>query len=160
MIDRQDRRSQLQTFKESLQWLTKRQTSLVAFPEGQRSPDGRLQECKAGMVKLAMAAKVPIIPLSISHTHAVFPGYAWLPVQPGANKLRVEIHEPIVFTETIVVDDDATERVVLTMTEDEIAAAMETALRSGLPACQQPLLENNNSNDDDESSSLPENAAP
>ena len=104
------------------------------------------------MVKLAMAAKVPIIPLSISHTHAVFPGYAWLPVQSGAGKLRVEIHEPIVFTETIVKEDGSTS-VTLTMTEEEIATAMEHALRSGLPACQQPLAK-------EQDEALPADAAP
>jgi 1-acyl-sn-glycerol-3-phosphate acyltransferase len=43
-------------------------TSVVVFPEGTRSRDGRLQEFKAGSFKLAVTAGVPIVPLSIVGT--------------------------------------------------------------------------------------------
>lgn len=94
MIDREDRRSQLRTFKEGVAWL-KKGVPLMAFPEGARSPDGRLMEFKGGIFSMAMKANVPIVPISLSHTHAVMPGNALFPVQAGNGKLHVHVHKQI-----------------------------------------------------------------
>lgn len=94
LIDREDRRSQLRTFKEGIMWL-KKGVPIMAFPEGQRSPDGRLIDFKGGLFSMAVKTGVPIVPLSLSHTHAVFPSNALFPVQEGAGKLHVHVHDPI-----------------------------------------------------------------
>lgn len=39
--------------------------SMIVFPEGTRSLDGSLQEFKAGALKLATKARVPIVPVAI-----------------------------------------------------------------------------------------------
>lgn len=67
----------------------------MAFPEGMRSRDGRLMDFKKGLFSLAVKTKIPIIPITISHTHAVMPGFALFPVQSGAGKIHVHINEPI-----------------------------------------------------------------
>ena len=67
MIDREDRRSQLRTFKEGVAYLTNG-VPLMAFPEGKRSSDGRLAEFKGGIFSMAVKAGVPIVPISISNT--------------------------------------------------------------------------------------------
>ena len=67
----------------------------MAFPEGQRSPDGHLIDFKGGIFSMAVKTGVPIVPLSLSHTNAVFPSNALFPVQAGAGKLHVHVHEPI-----------------------------------------------------------------
>lgn len=46
---------------------------LLIFPEGTRSPDGRLQEFKAGLGILALELDVPIVPAFIEGTHAALP---------------------------------------------------------------------------------------
>ena len=94
LIDREDRRSQLRTFKEGINWL-KKGVPIMAFPEGQRSPDGRLIDFKGGVFSMAVKTGVPIVPLSISHTHAVMPPNALFPVQSGRGKLHVHVHSPI-----------------------------------------------------------------
>ena len=67
----------------------------MAFPEGQRSQDGRLIDFKGGLFSMAVKTGVPIVPLSLSHTNAVFPSNALFPVQQGAGKLHVHVHSPI-----------------------------------------------------------------
>ncbi len=43
--------------------------SLVVFPEGTRSPDGKIHEFKAGAFIMAIEAKVPIVPVVIKGTY-------------------------------------------------------------------------------------------
>merc|ERR1711957_314963 len=94
LIDREDKRSQLKTFRDSVKYL-KNGVPLFVFPEGMRSKSGRLLDFKGGMFAIARKTEVPIIPLSISHSYAVWPAYALLPSQRGAKKLHVHVHDPI-----------------------------------------------------------------
>eukprot|EP00547_Thalassionema_nitzschioides_P004406 CAMPEP_0194200094 /NCGR_PEP_ID=MMETSP0156-20130528/855_1 /TAXON_ID=33649 /ORGANISM="Thalassionema nitzschioides, Strain L26-B" /LENGTH=328 /DNA_ID=CAMNT_0038925061 /DNA_START=196 /DNA_END=1182 /DNA_ORIENTATION=+ len=124
LIDRDDRRSQLRTFKEGISWL-KKGIPLMAFPEGARSEDGRLMSFKGGIFSMATKAKVPIVPISLSHTHAVMPANSLFPVQPGNRKLHVYVHEPI--------DPNG-------KTDDELAVLVQEALLSQMPREQHPLI--------------------
>lgn len=94
LIDREDRKSQLRTFKEGVGWL-KQGVPIMAFPEGKRSTDGRLMEFKKGIFSMAVKMNVPIVPITLSHTHAVMPGFALVPVQSGAGKIHVHINDAI-----------------------------------------------------------------
>lgn len=123
MIDREDRRSQLRTFKEGVNWL-KNGVPLMAFPEGKRSADGKLDKFKGGIFSMAVKAGVPIVPISISNTHAIMPSNALFPIQDGEGKLHVHVHEPIP---------------VEGMKEDELAALVKEVLLSKMPIEQHPL---------------------
>lgn len=52
---------------------------LALFPEGTRSPDGRLYRGKTGAARLAIRSGAPIVPIGISGTRAVLPPGALLP---------------------------------------------------------------------------------
>lgn len=67
--------------------------SIVVFPEGSRSFDGKLQSLKKGPFHLAQMAEVPILPVGIRGTHAVLPRGAAF-VKPGP--VSVEIGAPVV----------------------------------------------------------------
>lgn len=67
-------------------------TSIVIFPEGTRSPDGKLQEFKSGGAILAIRAQVPVVPVAVLGTHRVMPK-GTLRVKPGPVEIR--IGEPI-----------------------------------------------------------------
>lgn len=123
MINREDRKSQFLTFKEGLGWL-KSGVPIMAFPEGQRSPDGRLIDFKGGIFSMAVKSKVPIVPISLSNTYAVMPGNSMFPVQPGAGKLHIHVHESI--------DTEG-------LSEAEIADKVRAALLSKMPECQHPI---------------------
>lgn len=63
-------------------------TSVIIFPEGTRSRDGRLQEFKAGAMVLALKAGVPIVPVAIRGTHEILPKGRLL-MKPGTVQVRV-----------------------------------------------------------------------
>jgi len=64
--------------------------SLIIFPEGTRSMDGRVRRFKAGSFLLAMQVGLPIVPISIAHSRHVMqkgrlrtcPGHVDLVVHP------------------------------------------------------------------------------
>lgn len=65
---------------------------LIWFPEGRRSPDGRLQPVRRGVGLLLQANPVPVVPVWIEGTRDVLPPGRWLP-RPG--RVRVVIGEPL-----------------------------------------------------------------
>ncbi len=71
-IDRSDRKSAFESLARAAQ-LIRNGTSVLIFPEGTRSPDGRLLSFKKGGFVLAVDAGVPIIPIIITGTHDIMP---------------------------------------------------------------------------------------
>lgn len=66
--------------------------SVVVFPEGTRSGDGRLLPFKKGGFLLAMRAGVPVVPFTISGSTAVNPGKR-LELHRGT--IRITLSDPI-----------------------------------------------------------------
>ena len=46
----------------------KNKEPICIYPEGHRTLDGQLQKAKTGVAKLALAAKVPVLPIGITGT--------------------------------------------------------------------------------------------
>ena len=66
--------------------------SVMIFPEGTRSRDGRLQPFKDGAFQLAILAKVPVLPVAVSGTEACLPkGSRW----PDEAKPVLRVLEPV-----------------------------------------------------------------
>ncbi|MFV2102668.1 lysophospholipid acyltransferase family protein [Micromonospora sp. LOL_024] len=70
---------------------------VVVYPEGTRSPDGRLYRGRTGAVRLAIAAGVPIIPVGMIGTDRVQPIGARLP-RPFNGKITIRFGKPLDFT--------------------------------------------------------------
>ena len=66
--------------------------SVMFFPEGTRSPDGRLQSFKKRGFMMALDLGLPILPVSISGSYGVLPGKSYLPL-PGL--IKIQVHQPI-----------------------------------------------------------------
>ena len=66
--------------------------SFLIYPEGTRSPDGRLQDFKKGAVVMAITAGVPIVPMVCSGAHRVMEKRS-LVIHPG--EILVEFLQPI-----------------------------------------------------------------
>jgi len=102
----------------------KRGQSFLIYPEGTRSPDGRLQEFKKGAVVMAIKAGVPIVPMVCSGAHHIMEKRS-LVIHPG--EIVVEFLEPIDASQYSFEERDVLNQKV----HDAMAAA--------LPPDQKPL---------------------
>ncbi|WAJ71576.1 1-acylglycerol-3-phosphate O-acyltransferase [Catenovulum adriaticum] len=68
LIDRENRKKAIAALKHSATVINKRKTSIWMFPEGTRSYGRGLLPFKRGAFQLALAAKVPIVPVCMSNT--------------------------------------------------------------------------------------------
>jgi 1-acyl-sn-glycerol-3-phosphate acyltransferase len=66
--------------------------SVLFFPEGTRSRDGRMKEFKKGGFVMAQDMALPILPMSVSGTYKVLPGKS-LRLLPGS--VRITLHAPV-----------------------------------------------------------------
>ncbi|AHF07061.1 lysophospholipid acyltransferase family protein [Desulfitobacterium metallireducens] len=69
-MDRSDIRQSLKVMKQAADYL-KAGYSMVIFPEGTRSKSDTIGEFKAGSLKLALKAGIPIIPITISGSYKI-----------------------------------------------------------------------------------------
>ncbi len=67
-------------------------SSVVCFPEGTRSPDGKLQPFKKGGFVMALEAGVPILPVTVVGGRKILPKKS-LRILPG--NMKIIMHEPI-----------------------------------------------------------------
>jgi 1-acyl-sn-glycerol-3-phosphate acyltransferase len=66
--------------------------NLVVYPEGTRSPDGRIQEFQPGVGHLARETRSPVVPIHVAGTHRVMPkGRRYFLPAP----VRVRIGKPL-----------------------------------------------------------------
>jgi 1-acyl-sn-glycerol-3-phosphate acyltransferase len=69
-VNRSVRESAISSVEKATEALKAGQSFLI-YPEGTRSPDGRLQEFKKGAVVMAIKAGVPIVPMACSGAHRI-----------------------------------------------------------------------------------------
>jgi 1-acyl-sn-glycerol-3-phosphate acyltransferase len=90
-IDRSDRKSAFESLAQAA--LTIRNgTSVLIFPEGTRSPDGRILPFKKGGFVLSVDAGVPIVPVIIRGTRDIVPKKHFI-IRPA--RVTMEILDPV-----------------------------------------------------------------
>ena len=77
-IDRADKGSQEAALQTALRVLEKGD-ALGMYPEGTRSPDGRLYRGKTGMARIALESGVTVYPVAMINTNKVNPIGSWIP---------------------------------------------------------------------------------
>ncbi len=90
-IDRQNRVSAIKSLDEAAQKIREGK-SVITFPEGTRSRNGRIRPFKKGIFYLAIKSGVPIIPVSIIGSRKIMPRRS-LKIHPG--KITMIIDKPI-----------------------------------------------------------------
>jgi 1-acyl-sn-glycerol-3-phosphate acyltransferase len=90
-VDRKNRERAIAAVEQAVAAL-KAGHSFLAFPEGTRSSDGRLQPLKKGVFVMAIKAGAPIVPISVSGASKIMPK-GHFGIQPG--RIRITIQDPI-----------------------------------------------------------------
>jgi 1-acyl-sn-glycerol-3-phosphate acyltransferase len=121
-VDRADREAAMASVEAALRHI-RSGVSYLIFPEGTRSPDGRLRAFKKGAFLMAIRAEVPIVPVSVIGAQIVQPrGAVW--VRSGT--VRVVFHP--------VVDGSS----YSAANKDNLIAVVHAAVASALPPEQKP----------------------
>jgi 1-acyl-sn-glycerol-3-phosphate acyltransferase len=114
---------------------------LAVYPEGTRSPDGRLYRGKTGVARVAMQARVPVVPVAMVGTDRVQPiGAVWPRLARVEVRIGAPLKPPVVATEPDALKRQArefTDRVMDAIAElsgqlraDIDAAAHKAAVRA------------------------------
>lgn len=67
--------------------------SVMFFPEGTRSADGKIQEFKKGGFVMALETDTPILPITVNGGRFVLPKGRPLAMKPG--RIQIIIHDPV-----------------------------------------------------------------
>jgi 1-acyl-sn-glycerol-3-phosphate acyltransferase len=87
---------------------------LGIYPEGTRSPDGRLYRGKTGVARMALVAGVPVIPVAMIGTREIQPAGQKI---PNVRRVGIKIGTPLDFSRYEGMEND---RFVLRSMTDEI----------------------------------------
>ncbi len=87
---------------------------LGIYPEGTRSPDGRLYRGRTGIARMVLEAKVPVIPVAMIDTEKVQPIGQRM---PKIRRIGIIVGEPLDFSRFDGMEGD---RIVLRAVTDEI----------------------------------------
>jgi 1-acyl-sn-glycerol-3-phosphate acyltransferase len=116
-VDRRNRERALEAVEKGVQAL-KAGKSFLVYPEGTRSPDGRLQSFKKGVFVMALKAGAPIVPISISGSNKIMPKGKFV-MRPG--DVRITFHETVA-TESLPIED---RQVIMDRVRQAILAGLE-----------------------------------
>ncbi len=91
-LNRKDRRSGARMLLAAEKYLAGK-CSVILFPEGTRSPDGRVRQFAEGAFYLAIRANVPILPIAVDGSHDCLPKHSFLFGDPAT--VRVAVLSPV-----------------------------------------------------------------
>jgi 1-acyl-sn-glycerol-3-phosphate acyltransferase len=96
-------------------------SSMGIFPEGTRSRDGRMGEARAGAAFMAIRTGVPVLPVGIAGTYAIFPGRSrW----PHRTPVTIRIGTPF----RLAIQADGLDRAALKSGTEQIMRAIADLL--------------------------------
>ncbi|MCX6435099.1 MAG: lysophospholipid acyltransferase family protein [Actinomycetes bacterium] len=89
---------------------------LGIYPEGTRSPDGRLYKGRTGIARLAIESGAPIVPVAMFNTEKI---------QPTGKVIPKVMRVKMVFGEPIYLTGDSTDLAVLRLATDELMSTLQ-----------------------------------
>lgn len=122
-VKRSERESAIASVEKATQSMREGQSFLI-YPEGTRSPDGRLQTFKKGAVVMAIKAGLPIVPIACSGAHKVMRKRS-LKIYPG--EILVEFLDPLDTSQYSFEQ------------RDELNESVHDTMAAGLPPDQRPV---------------------
>jgi len=121
-VDRGNRDAALASVKQAVEYI-KTGSSFLVYPEGTRSPDGRLARFKKGSFVMAIEAGIPIVPVACAGAHRIMKKKSLI-IHPG--KVTVRFGKPI----------DASAYTI--EQRDDLARIVHDAVAAELPEDQKP----------------------
>jgi 1-acyl-sn-glycerol-3-phosphate acyltransferase len=121
-VDRDNRDAALASVKQAVEYI-KTGSSFLVYPEGTRSPDGRMQRFKKGSFVMAIEAGIPIVPVACSGAHRIMKKNS-LVIHPG--RVTVRFGKPVDVSGYTVEQRDA------------LAEKVHDAVAAQLPDDQKP----------------------
>jgi 1-acyl-sn-glycerol-3-phosphate acyltransferase len=103
-VDRSSWAKARQSVEKALQLIRQRTVSVLLYPEGGRSRDGRLQRFKRGGFLLALRTHLPVVPVAVKGAFEAAPPHA-RSVNPST--ISVTIDQPIETTQLSENDDES-----------------------------------------------------
>lgn len=91
-VDRRDARSGARTILRAAQYLEQR-CPVMFFPEGTRSPDGRVGRFSDGAFHLAIRTQTPILPIAVEGSSNALPKHSWRFGTPS--DIHVHVLDPV-----------------------------------------------------------------
>ncbi|SDT32502.1 lysophospholipid acyltransferase family protein [Actinoplanes derwentensis] len=116
-VDRDDTRAAVRSLDSCLEVL-ERGDPFGIYPEGTRSPDGRLYRGRTGVAWLALKSKAPVVPVAMFGTDRVLPPGT---IVPRPARVRVVFGKPVQLSAIATDPDSARDRRAAT---DAIVAAI------------------------------------
>jgi 1-acyl-sn-glycerol-3-phosphate acyltransferase len=92
---------------------------LGIYPEGTRSPDGKLYRARTGIARMALEARVPVVPVVMVDTDTMMPIGQRM---PRIMRVGMIIGEPLDFSRFAGMEND---RYILRSVADEITVALQ-----------------------------------
>jgi 1-acyl-sn-glycerol-3-phosphate acyltransferase len=118
-IDRSGGKASEASLNTGLKVLAQRQV-LGIYPEGTRSPDGRLYRGRTGIARMVLESKAPVIPVAMIDTEKVQPIGKRL---PRIRRIGIVVGTPLDFSRFDGMEGD---RIVLRAVTDEIMYELRT----------------------------------
>ncbi|HET6568768.1 MAG TPA: lysophospholipid acyltransferase family protein [Rhodothermales bacterium] len=119
-VDRDERTSGARAFVHAKAYLAKK-CSVMFFPEGTRSPDGKVHAFTDGAFRLAIKTQTPILPLALDGAQDALPKHSWK-FGTAANHIRLRVMPPIETTGLKAGDTEALRERVRAAIAGQIAA--------------------------------------
>ncbi len=116
-VDRTSKRSGAKVLIKGRQYLRDR-CSVMFFPEGTRSRDGRVHPFTDGAFRLAIKAQVPVLPLVIDGTQDALPTHSW---KYSAATVRLKVLPPVPTTGLTRADTEALREQVRSLIIEQLA---------------------------------------
>lgn len=91
-VDRGNREAAVEALEQAWREVREDKLTMILFPEGTRSPDGRLKDFKKGAFVLAVQGQVPLVPVAVLGTREIM---AKGDTRVRSGEIRIRIGKPI-----------------------------------------------------------------
>ena len=110
---------------------------VLLYPEGTRTPTGRLQRAKTGIGRVALTSGVPVVPVGLVGTFDLLPRNRSLPDMGKRTSVDIRIGQPISFASLGARNEDASPGIYRRVS-DQVMLGIAALVGQPYPFARQP----------------------